>query len=1363
MKDRDRFLKLCVLGFKERGVTHDERYKLRFKKELKEIDAQGEHEYFLSLYEKFRSENIKFPVNQHNNITDYLLGLTDEFDIEKPSTYIQGEFPDIDIDYLKPVRDYIKRTWAPITFGQDFICEIGTYGTSGIKSAMLDMAKILSADKETLQQITNKMADKDDEGHELEWDKALEMYKDFREYCEANPRVADAARMLLDRIRSGGVHAGGLIIADRRLDGFVPLEVRMVNKDNPNGVICSAWTEGLNRQDLGPVGLIKFDLLVISNLMQIALCCKLVKERHGIDSISALPGLWDFSDLSYLNDPKAIQMANQADLKCIFQFDSEGIRKVVKRGGVSSFDDLAAYSALYRPGPLNMGMDVHYCRRKKGEEPYNIHPLMEKSLGMTYGVLVYQEQIMDILRVVGEIPDMHTEKVRKAISKKKVKDFIKYKEMFIENGQKNLNVNAEYVLNLWDQIESFAEYGFNKSVTKETLIPHKHGIKEIQHFAPGDIVYCIDQHGQKVETEVVKLHDHGEIEGFEVTFDDGYQIICSANHKFLTENGQVSLKEICSAHLSILCDQQDRGVYAKEERRRVEEPLWNSVCQSQGVADSQDAMRGMQDRKPEVKTSGVQTCISLRSEFSNETRYVGSSPLLSKVQAIGLEEIFGNACISMRSGISDMARKGISLKNMSEVRRNQSSQHSNENGEPEPRQFTPRQKKDIFRNRQKNLCQTRDSVCSCGDIEKMAGRESREIFGSSSESLVFAKEVSYGKLAEEPIGLGVGKDSLWHGQKKCGFCERQNLDRGGRVLSLFRAQKQFGESVQASEGSGPRSDAKQGVYQERQCDVAEVEHGVFSFFDRSDEDGDLGLGAGHAPISDTGNLVRRKVVRVVPVGRCHMFDLEVANPTHNFLLPNGIVTSNSHSYAYTYISARLLYLKAHYPLEFYTAILMCENDTDKFKEYKLDAKKHGIDICPVHINKSKQNFSINDNKIYFGFSNIKGIGDDVADRIVANQPYRNISDFLERFGTDATPVKAFTSLGVFEEEHDRLTLRKFAEFYKKQIGNRKDRKKRYEQAMDKKLEELKKLLLEVTTESDPDFEEMCKFTHEAEVLWAKFSTVVRQVPYKYKGEERFKEVSVFKMLQDLARRRQSSITNFDEKERDDEDEEITIDQFNPAIVKIDEAEEKILTDELIVDGQRSFPMAESLYYGFQWMHILETSPDYDSSATIDKFLEEADKGMISGPIHVQIKSVKKRTSAKGTEFWSIAVEDANGKNMTVNVWRDDFMRFQDEFKEGMLVAMVCNPPGGGFNTLTFKGVPRNERKNLGPKEADGRLVVLRLPEKSDPKQEEAILDDLIYDEHSVDILRKPEPTVTENEMTIQYEFLKTSEEPFFGD
>jgi DNA polymerase III alpha subunit len=884
MKDRDRFIKLCVKGLESKGLIQDQRYKDRFKKELKEIDAQAEHEYFLNLYDKFQSENLKFSQNQHNNLVDFLLGLTDIFDIEKPSAYLQGEFPDIDTDYLKDVRDYLKRTWAAEKFGQDRICEIGTYGTSGIKSAMLDMARVHDAEKDVLQQITNKMADKDDEGHELEWEKALEIYPEFKAYCDSHPEVADAAKALLDRIRTGGVHAGGLIIADRRLDGFVPLEVRMVNKENPNGVICSAWTEGLNRQDLGPVGLIKFDLLVISNLMQIALACKLIKERHGVEKICALPGQWDFSDISYLNDPKSIEMANRGDLKCIFQFDSEGIRKLVKRGGVSSFDDLAAYSAIYRPGPLNMGMDSHYCKRKRGEEPYNIHPLMEKSIGKTYGVLVYQEQVMDILRVVGEIPDMHTEKVRKAISKKKVKDFIKYKEMFIENGQKNLGVNEEYVANLWQQIESFAEYGFNAS----------------------------------------------------------------------------------------------------------------------------------------------------------------------------------------------------------------------------------------------------------------------------------------------------------------------------------------------------------------------------------------------------------------------------------------------HAYAYTYISARLLWLKAHYPLEFYTAILMCENDTDKFKDYKFDAEKHGIEVCPVHINKSKRNFTIHDNKIYFGFSNIKSIGDDVADRIVANQPYKNISDFLERFGTDVAPIKALTSLGVFEEKHSRLKLRKFAEYYKKQTGSRKDRKKRHEQSLERKKEELKQLLLEEISENDPDFHKLCEFTDEAESLWEeKFAGVVRHVPYKYRGEERIREVTFVKQLQDLAKKRLSSIQNFGDKEQDDNESGLTIDDFNDSLVKIDEDEEKILTNELIVNGKKSYPIAESMYYGFQWTHILETCLNYHGY-TIDNFLDEHEAGADRiPPIEIQVLAVKKRTSKKGVEFYSIDVEDANGKKMTTNVWQDDYTRFREEWVVGKLLCIHVNPPSGGFNTLTFKSVPRNERKSWPPKEDDPRLLVRKLP----PKQE----------------------------------------------
>lgn len=930
MKDRDRFIRLCLHGLETKGFGKDDRYKDRLKKEIKEIDAQGEHEYLLGLYDNFRAKKLIFPQNQWNNLVDFLLNLAPDFNIDKTGSYVQGEFPDIDIDYLKQVRDYIKRVWAPLTFGQDRICEIGTYGTSGIKSSILDMARIHGESKDEIQAITTKIKDKfsDDEGNtqDLEWDDALEIYADFRAFCEAHPDITHAARMLEDRNRSGGVHAGGLIISNQIINGFVPLEVRSVKKENPNGIICSAWTEGLKRQDLGPVGLIKFDLLVISNLMQIALACKLIKERHGVEKICALPGQWDWSDISYLNDPKALAMANKGDLKCIFQFDSEGIRKLVKRGGVTRFDDLAVYSALYRPGPLNMGMDARYCKRKRGEEPFNIHPIMQPSLKKTYGVLAFQEQIMDILRVVGGIPDMHTEKVRKAISKKKKEQFIKYKEQFIDNGQKNLNANAEYVIDLWNQIEAFAAYGFNAS----------------------------------------------------------------------------------------------------------------------------------------------------------------------------------------------------------------------------------------------------------------------------------------------------------------------------------------------------------------------------------------------------------------------------------------------HAYAYAYISARLLYLKAHYPLEFYTAILMCEDDHEKLKEYKLDAMKHDIEVKPVHVNKSRTNFGINEEKIFFGFSNIKKIGEGVADRIVESQPYESFTDFLDKFGTDATPIKALVALGIFDDKYDRVTLRKFSEWYKKQVGARKDRKKRFEASMDKKLEELKAMLLQECSETDPDFAKMHDFTPEAEALWeSKFEGIMRQVPYKYKGEDRLREVTFVKMLKDLANKRESSIKNFQEKEQDDEESPVTIDQFNPAAINLDPEEEAVLTDELDLNGVKTFPKAENEYYGFQWTHLLETCPDY-TGATIDAFLDEAEnEGLTVGMVEVQIKLKQKRTSKgqKAVEYYTFTLEDANGKQMKMNIWMDDYTRFEEDLKVGNLIKVRVRPPSGGFETLTFESVPRHQRKHLPPKEEDFRLIVMKPPAPK-PQKIETLLDELAFDEKAVILPPMPPPVPRpEPPKTAGYEIL----------
>lgn len=1341
MIERDRLHQICNEALKEKGLSTDERYIKRLKKDLKSIDEQGEHEYFLNLHAKFKAERLCFPYNEHNNLVDYLLGLTKVFDIEQGFAFIQGESPDIDIDYLKDVRDYLKRDWAPKEFGQENICEISTYGASGIKSSILDMARLHSLPKEEIQSITVKIKDKfqDDEGktQDLEWESALDLYPEFKSYCDKYPEVAKAAELLLDRNRSHGIHAGGLVICDRRIDGFVPLEIRSVNKDNPNGVIVAAWSEGLHAQDLQPVGLIKFDLLVINNLLQIALACKLIKERRGISSICALPGLWDWSDTSYLNDSKALEMANKGDLKCIFQFDSEGMRKLIKRGGVSNFDDLAAYSALYRPGPLGKGMDQTYTRRKKGEEPFNIHPVMEPFLKKTYGVMVYQENVMDILRHVGHIPDMHTEKVRKAISKKKEKDFKKYKEMFIDNGQKVLNVNADFVLNFWDQIASFAEYGFNRSVLKGTLIPTRtYGeikLKKIESFVPGDKVFCVNEEGCTVETNVVALHDHGVLPAYEVMFDDGYTITCTMNHKFLTQSGQIPLWKIIETNSFVLCDSQTKElVYGQD--RRMERSLRRGIANEEGDVASRQRMCRMSGEIIHNWRLGG----SLWHEMQEQVSVVEAPITVRGVPQVGVENRRGGwkSCdcstqSEVRAGIGNISIEGRSSETLRLLYEDKGREYSTKKHEAQSVQITTA---GIIAGGSIGVIMTRNTSCESREIKGVAGGQSRGVRKMFGSDVAISKKIQNGSLAKTTVGMGHGESAMWGETETSGLCERQDMDRSGRVLP-FQRESAFRQADDFGRGSSKGCDAERGDEQAWERNVNSSEHGMFCKFDRGDEAGMVGVLSEHAEITDTRRLVSRKIVRVVPVGKRQMYDLEVASSTHNFCLPNGVVTSNSHAVAYGFISARLLWLKTHYPLEFYTAILMCEDEDEKLKDYKLDAQNHGIRVNPVDINRSKANFSIDGNNIYFGFSSIKDMGQK-SNKVEEHQPYAGYVDFLNRFGTDATPVKALTALGVFkEEQHDRVTLRKFSEWFKKQIHARKDRKKRFEGSMDKVLQELKDLILQEVKEDDPEFAKLCDFTEEARALWEKrFAGIMREVPYRYKGEDRIRNVTFVKLLENVMGKREKSLRNFYEKEKNDEETPLSIDQFNPDSIELDPEEEDILLDELLLNGVKTFPKAESKYYGFQWTHHLETSPDY-TGATIDKFMKEVEEsGLSCGPVEVVIRQVQKRTSKgeRATEFYSITIEDSNTKTMKVNMWKDDWERFKDDLKVGTMVKMRVRPPSGGFNTMTFESVPRDKKKYLPAKEDDARLLIMRQPVPVEtPKQREKILDDLQFDPSAI--------------------------------
>jgi DNA polymerase III alpha subunit len=456
VKEKNELRPIYWAKMKSLGLDKNPRYVERLGVEFKELNNQDEWAYFKQLVD----EGKKFPENENNLLIAYLLGLCDDFDIEKPIDWIEGEWPDIDVDYVPPVQDYLRNEWAPKEYGRENVCNIGNYGTFGIRMAMIDMARVFGADRDEILALTTKLGLKDDEGKALSFEKAVELHPEFQDYCERYPQVAAAAQRLIGRIRSRGKHAGGTIIANGPIAHVVPLTL------DTDGKPVSAWTEGLHDQDLQPVGYIKFDVLAIKDLWRIADCGNLVKMRYNLEHISNAKDQSDYTDIAYLNDKAALALANEGKTRGIFQFDGDGMRNLLKQGGVTDFEDLVAYSALFRPGPLGMKMHEVYIDRKNGREPgweLEIPDSIKPFLMKTYGVMAYQEQVMQILHAVGDIPLTHCEKVRKAISKKKVAQFSKYKEMFVANGQKNLGWGKEAVENLWEQIESFAEYGFNRS------------------------------------------------------------------------------------------------------------------------------------------------------------------------------------------------------------------------------------------------------------------------------------------------------------------------------------------------------------------------------------------------------------------------------------------------------------------------------------------------------------------------------------------------------------------------------------------------------------------------------------------------------------------------------------------------------------------------------------------------------------------------------------------------------------------------------------------------------------------------------------------------------------------------------------
>ena len=349
--------------------------------------------------------------------------------------------PDIDIDFADDRRadviEYVRQK-----YGRDSVAQIITFGTMGAKSVIRDVGRVMGLSYGECDRLAKMIPNE----LKMSLEKALSVSPDFKtayETEEVTRELVDTAFVLEDITRNSSVHAAGVVIGDQPLVNLLPL------KQDEDGTIVTQYAMG----PVGDLGLLKMDFLGLKTLTVIRNTCELVKETKGIDvPIDNLP----------LDDPKTYDLLNKANTIAIFQLESGGMRDLCRKFQISSVEHITALVALYRPGPMDLIPD--FIKRRHGEVKIEYpHPLLEPISKETYGVLIYQEQVMQAAQLLAGYTLGGADLLRRAMGKKKVEEMQKQRETFVKGAAKVNNIPAAKANEIFDLLEKFAGYGFNKS------------------------------------------------------------------------------------------------------------------------------------------------------------------------------------------------------------------------------------------------------------------------------------------------------------------------------------------------------------------------------------------------------------------------------------------------------------------------------------------------------------------------------------------------------------------------------------------------------------------------------------------------------------------------------------------------------------------------------------------------------------------------------------------------------------------------------------------------------------------------------------------------------------------------------------
>ena len=430
-----------------------EKYWERLEMELEVIIEKGYASYFLivsDFIEWARSKGI--PVGPGRGsaagaLTSYALYITNLDPIrwgllfERFLNKERPSLPDIDVDFCMERRDEVIEYVAK-TYGQEYIAKIATFGSLSARQAISDVGRVLGFKPKEIDPIAKMITP-------VPLTTLQEEVKrpEIQRLMESSPRIRELFEIALKLEglpRHPSIHAAGVVIS-----GVPVVEVAPLMKMDEDEVVVQ-----YDMKACEAVGLIKFDFLGLKTLTIINNTLKLIKEAEGKEiDLNSIP----------LDDPKVFELLSSGETDGVFQLESEGMKDLLRRLKPTDFNDLIAVLALYRPGPLGGGLVDRYIETKHGRRaPDYIHPLLEPILKETYGVIVYQEQVMEIARALAGYTLGEADLLRRAIGKKEKELMQNLKSDFIERS-KSRGIAEEIAEKVFDLIEKFADYGFNKS------------------------------------------------------------------------------------------------------------------------------------------------------------------------------------------------------------------------------------------------------------------------------------------------------------------------------------------------------------------------------------------------------------------------------------------------------------------------------------------------------------------------------------------------------------------------------------------------------------------------------------------------------------------------------------------------------------------------------------------------------------------------------------------------------------------------------------------------------------------------------------------------------------------------------------